>query len=287
MYSGGYTWTHTTDSLGFRNSRTLEKADILLLGDSFIYGHGAELDQTVGYHLERLTGLTVANLARQGDCSLQQSFLLQRHIARFRPRYVLYFYLISDVGDLFGYRTPAELAEFVKSPVESIRFPAPIDPDVAVSLREARLRGSQPSLFNRMRERLFVLKIPDWIEDGRAQRRRLLDQELIAQEEDEHSLGWQFTKKAILYMDHVARQHGAQLVIAPIALYRPLDYDILQRFGRQQGIPFVPTQAITDDPYGPYFLPNDGHFSPRGAEAMARLLADYLISLSRDSARAR
>ena len=89
MYYNGHTWTHQTDALGFRNPHTMTEADVILLGDSFIYGHGIEIEQTVGRALERLTPYSVVNLARQGDCALQEAYLLTRHIGRFRPRHVV------------------------------------------------------------------------------------------------------------------------------------------------------------------------------------------------------
>src|SRR5436309_711612 len=83
-------WTHETDAFGFRNRKVTVPADIVLLGDSMIYGHGLEYESTVGYLLERLTGLSVANLARQGDCAFQEAYLLTEYVSLFRPRYVLY-----------------------------------------------------------------------------------------------------------------------------------------------------------------------------------------------------
>ncbi len=45
-YSHGYFWRHQTDSLGFRNPSDLVDHGVLLLGDSFIYGHVVEEDET-------------------------------------------------------------------------------------------------------------------------------------------------------------------------------------------------------------------------------------------------
>jgi len=52
MYYNGYRWRHRTDALGFRNETLRIPADVVLLGDSLIYGHGVDVDQTVGHHLE-------------------------------------------------------------------------------------------------------------------------------------------------------------------------------------------------------------------------------------------
>ncbi|MEQ1654296.1 MAG: hypothetical protein ABL983_01650 [Nitrospira sp.] len=82
MTYNGYRWHHQTDLYGFRNHENRTRADILLLGDSNTYGHGLEIEQTVGSFLERLTGRTVYNLGRQGDSSLQMAYLLTEQIAR-------------------------------------------------------------------------------------------------------------------------------------------------------------------------------------------------------------
>ena len=76
MVYNGYRWHHQTDRYGFRNHEGRARADIVLLGDSHVYGHGLELEQTVGYFLERLSGHTTYNLGRQGDSSLQEAYLL-------------------------------------------------------------------------------------------------------------------------------------------------------------------------------------------------------------------
>ena len=46
-YFNGYEWEHKTDSLGFRNPSDRDKAEIVLIGDSLIYGHGVNQNQTI------------------------------------------------------------------------------------------------------------------------------------------------------------------------------------------------------------------------------------------------
>ena len=57
LYFNGFTWEHHTDANGFRNPDDLEAREVLLLGDSMIYGHGVEEDQTVAHHLRERHGL--------------------------------------------------------------------------------------------------------------------------------------------------------------------------------------------------------------------------------------
>src|SRR5580700_8694401 len=42
MFFSGYFWYHQTDWMGFRNPTDREHDDIVLIGDSMIYGHGLE-----------------------------------------------------------------------------------------------------------------------------------------------------------------------------------------------------------------------------------------------------
>jgi hypothetical protein len=283
MYYNAYTWTHQTDALGFRNPRTMTEADVILLGDSFIYGHGVEIDQTVGRALERLTPYSVVNLARQGDCALQEAYLLTRHIERFRPRHVVYFYYRNDILDLFVYRTPAELAAFVYTPLEAIRYPEPLEVATAVKLRDeqnAEHARLDPFRFQLSR-RIHLFQLPIWLAQ-RARRWRLAMQLATwGEEQDGESLGWRYTKKAILYMDRLARAHGAQFVMAPIVLGDHRQREILESFARSHGIALVDTRELSRDLAGPNFLPHDGHFSPAGAETMAQLVAGHLEEAAR------
>src|SRR2546430_4217354 len=42
MFFDGYHWHHRTDWMGFRNPEDRKSADVVLLGDSMVYGHGLE-----------------------------------------------------------------------------------------------------------------------------------------------------------------------------------------------------------------------------------------------------
>jgi hypothetical protein len=261
MYYNGYVWTHETDAYGFRNKRTAIPADIMLLGDSFIYGHGAEFESTVGHFLEQLSGLSVVNLARQGDSSFQEAYLLTEYIGVFRPRVVFYMFSFNDTSDLTVFLTRAEMQAFIDQPVESIRYPPRAD------VTQARSR----SLIRRLGGASYVVKAYRWL------KWRLGVGPALAAEEgpdEENSLEWRYTKKAIAYMQYVAAKHGAQLVIAPISPFGGRDHEILRRTAKAYGLPFLDTSAFTVADAS-LWLPRDGHFSPAGARRMAELLAEY------------
>jgi lysophospholipase L1-like esterase len=261
MHYNGYVWTHESDAYGFRNKRTVIPADFMLLGDSFIYGHGVDFEFTVGYFLEQLTGRPVVNLARQGDSSFQEAYLLTEYIRVFRPRVVFYMFSFNDISDLTAFLTRAEMQAFIDQPVESIRYPPRTD------VTQAR----SPSLIRRLARASYLVKAYRWL------KWRLGVGPALAAEEgpdEENSLEWRYTKKAIAYMQYVAAKHGAQLVIAPISPFGGRDFEILRRTATAYGLPLVDTSSFTVADAS-LWLPRDGHFSPAGARRMAELLADY------------
>lgn len=109
----------TTDSLGFRNPRELDRADVVLIGDSYVEGHWVSDEETCAAVLARETGLAVANLGIAGYGSLQQLEVLERHGLGLRPRLVAWFFFEgNDLYDdeafenaMLHYRAPAGAAD--------------------------------------------------------------------------------------------------------------------------------------------------------------------------------
>ena len=62
----GYSWRHRTDAWGGRNPETWSEVDVALLGDSMIYGHGVEEEQTTAHFLRERLGVKVSNLGSHG-----------------------------------------------------------------------------------------------------------------------------------------------------------------------------------------------------------------------------
>lgn len=107
--ANGRTWRHATDERGLRNP-TGTGSEVLLLGDSFIYGHGVEEDQTVASYLRREHGWKAYNMARQGDGMMEEFLLFQLYRRELRPKKVILFAFVNDYGDIAESRSPAELA---------------------------------------------------------------------------------------------------------------------------------------------------------------------------------
>jgi hypothetical protein len=276
MYANGYAWTHRTDALGFRNRRLAIPADIVLLGDSYIYGHGLEVESTVGALLEGLTGRSVANLARQGDCPLQQAYLLTEFLPVFRPHYVFYFFFENDIADLYVFLDDAALQAFIDRPLPALHYPHRMDPAQALRERDQRLR--QRSLLTRLKQSSYVYRASRWLRWQLGLRRaEAAPRPALSDLTDEGSLGWRYAEKAILYMHALARRHGARLVIVPITPLTPRYAEILRGIATRGRIDFIDTSALVRADAS-LWLPGDEHLSPLGARRFAELAAAYVAA---------
>jgi hypothetical protein len=286
MYYNGYVWQHETDRLGFRNRPLHVPADVVLLGDSVVYGHGVEFEDTVGSYLEARTRLRVANLGRQGDCAWQVAYLLTEYLPLFRPRAVVQVFTPNDIDDLYTYLTDEQMEAFIAQPFDRITYPARMDPAPIIARREQRAR--ERPLGKWARDELYVMKMFRWIEFRYKQVRRAAgvamaeaarprkDRVDLAQANaDPRSLGWRYTEHALAYMKDLSDKAGATFIMAPHAQGRHAE--ILRSIAARHGIAFVDTARLYA---GPSFLPNDGHFTPHGARTMAELIAAELERLS-------
>jgi hypothetical protein len=123
MYFNGYHWHHKTDRMGFRNPVDRTAADVVLLGDSMIYGHGVEETSTVRHHLEQALGRPVANLGMQAAGIHQEYQVLKRFGVPLAPRHVFLFFLVNDIFDLTAALTDQDMERFLALPVEDHTTP--------------------------------------------------------------------------------------------------------------------------------------------------------------------
>jgi hypothetical protein len=99
MYADGYQWHHQTDHRGFRNPPDCP-TDILILGDSHIYGHGVEQDETLTAILRSECHLGAYNMARQGDSLLEEYVLTRLYLDELKPKSVVAFVFFNDFYDV-------------------------------------------------------------------------------------------------------------------------------------------------------------------------------------------
>ena len=285
MFSSGYVWQHQTDALGFRNRPLHVPADVILLGDSVVYGHGVDFENTVGHDLEQGSGLRVANLGHQAYCAFQEAYLLTAYLPVFRPRVVVHVFSPNDIEDLYKFLSDAAMQAFVAQPLDHITYPPRTDPARLLAERERKIR--QRSLGKRLEEDLYVMKMFRWlghryrewrrfasIAEAAPSRERRFD--VANAGTDPTSLGWRYTEHALAYMKHRAERAGARLLEAPLVEGRQLQ--ILRDIAARHAIDLVHTGHLFA---GPSFLPNDGHLSPHGARVMADLIAAHIERLPR------
>lgn len=91
--------TFTTDSRGFRNRKEMDRADVVLIGDSYVEGHYVDDGETTAAALEELSGRAVANLGQSGYGTLQELEVLRKFGLPLRPRVVAWFFF--EGNDLY------------------------------------------------------------------------------------------------------------------------------------------------------------------------------------------
>jgi hypothetical protein len=96
------------DSNGFRNPPGLERAEVIVLGDSFIEGLQVAADELMTARLSGLLGRTVANLGRTSYGPQQELEVLRRYGLGFSPSMCIWaFYEGNDLQDLGAYEAEA------------------------------------------------------------------------------------------------------------------------------------------------------------------------------------
>ncbi|HTL48287.1 MAG TPA: hypothetical protein VL688_09560, partial [Verrucomicrobiae bacterium] len=101
MFYNGYRWEHRTNALGIRDDDFFTRADLVLLGDSMVYGHGLDFRDTLSENLERRSGLRAANLGVQGDYPPFELARLEETGLALKPKAVLFFTeLDQDMEDM-------------------------------------------------------------------------------------------------------------------------------------------------------------------------------------------
>src|SRR5262249_30753392 len=107
----GHWWQHRTNAAGFRGD-ALEQADAVFLGDSMIYGHGIENDQTVSSQFAAQTGQSAANLGQQGTCLVQMAYRLRHTGLPLRPCVLFVGSQLKDIAEAVEGYPEEELKRF-------------------------------------------------------------------------------------------------------------------------------------------------------------------------------
>ena len=103
-----------TDANGFRNEADRDRADVVVIGDSFIEGLHVEAEELVTSQLAELSGLDVVNLGRTGYGPQQEWHVLRRFGVGLRPAVCVWaFYEGNDLQDLHEYEANLKNLRYV------------------------------------------------------------------------------------------------------------------------------------------------------------------------------
>lgn len=94
-----YVAEYRYDRNGFRNSCDLERAAVVLIGDSFIEGYKVPQEETCSARLSRILAADVANLGQCDYGPTRELIVLRRFGLNLRPRVVVWFFF--EGNDLF------------------------------------------------------------------------------------------------------------------------------------------------------------------------------------------
>lgn len=295
MFFNGYFWHHQTDWMGFRNPGDRYHVDIVLIGDSMIYGHGLEEPSTVSSHLERLLRRPVGNLGIQGGAMDNEYEILRHDAVKLKPSWVLVFFLNNDLTDL-GRLSDDDLRRFID---------LPLDDHLTRYFHFKHKRRAGPGNFDWrnlyiIRGYLFLAhrlgSIVKHRGTGGATPRHnpvevghLAAADAVPGWTDEPpfannarmQLAMHFHLRAIAKADDFAYHRNMHFAYVFIPVPQPFDslYEsIIADYCRTHDIAFFSLRQSYDDAQRvglQIFLPHDGHLSDAGAMVTAQALADH------------
>jgi hypothetical protein len=290
MYWNGHWWHHETGASGWRGP-DVAHADAVFLGDSMIYGHGVEEQQTASARFAARTGTTAVNLGQQGTCQIQSFLTLSRHAARLRPRLVFASLHPTDLEEAPRLYDDGELRRFAEAPDDAAYEPVvrpgfqPRPPGwdlrsvwtrfIALPLRCAGLAGTLTH-WNRpgaQAEEQYARDpfVPAAVEID------ALPPALAPDAPEATSLPWRAERRAVREMKRLCDRTGARLVVFDLGYPRQFSQAV-EALAREIGVTYSDAgrQVLARCQAGErVYLVDDGHWSPAGNDAIAEQLARY------------
>jgi hypothetical protein len=290
MYWNDHRWTHRTNAAGYRGPR-LQRANAVFLGDSMVYGHGVEDDETVPSRFAQATGLSAANLGQQATCLIQAALLLERKGLPLRPRIVFVCSHHTDLSDATIWYDPAEVRKFVADErylpmaryVDELGQQRDAPPrrnlldqwavHVALPLRSARL------LYGLLRHPAHdEFTVPAETHGVFVPARALLDASIDTL--DDRRLGWTAHRAAVLRMKRLCDAAGAQLILFDPG-FPTVFSTAIEALAGEVGARYSPAGRLVlarAQKGEEVYLAKDGHWSPYGSTLMAAALAESATS---------
>lgn len=282
------------DGNGFRNDRTFEQADIVVIGDSFVEAAIVARNDTVVARLEATLKSPAANLGQIAYGLRQELEVLERFGLPLKPKLVVWvLFGGNDLRDVEFYerqlayygrvRPPATLEERLASR-SALAMAGKLAVDAVRNLSGVPTENAlnHSGMFKRAdgaRERVYF----------------------SPPEDDPSPHQWQVAIDTLAQANRLARQAGADFLVAYVPrkfrIYQPhletapeqrsatwIVNDLPDRLGRwaaEQRIPFVDTTpwlaAVVARGEHPYFI-DDVHWNARGHAAAAEAIAAHLAT---------
>lgn len=281
----GRTWHHATDPRGFRNPAGAPH-DVLLLGDSLVYGHGVEEEATVTHVLRSELGIGAYNMGRQGACLLDEYVFARTFAEELAPREVVLAVFLNDFDDLGVYRTDAQIEEA---------------PELGYDYRALRawaagLAARRPSALRRWSTTLPSLRLlrglakslgpltlttPAWAAEAPDTPPFLIP----LHSEERLRLLERYYRRLLGDLAERLDARGARLRLvylsagawrATWAAEQETAVELVRRAAPEAALPLFDTRALFAG-CDACFLPHDGHYSAEGHRRLARFLAAEVI----------
>lgn len=284
-YLNGYHWRHDANAQGFRGP-ALAHADAVFVGDSMIYGQGVETEQAVPARFGARTGQRVANLGIAGTGLIQSWLRLRRVGMPLKPRLIFVCAHPNDLGDVSQFYSPAEVQRFVASPVDSEDAPTArprFQPHAwwhPKQLWESRLAlplcaaGAIRLLGQSARHGL------DWrkpVATTPVARAYTPEASWKAPQTPAEHLAWQAHCHALAKIVSLGRKAGATVAVFDLGFPEGFSR-AMEAEAHRLGVAYVAAgrTAFSRGLAGEdVYLPEDGHWSPRGCDVIAEELVRW------------
>jgi hypothetical protein len=286
MYWSGHWWHHDTNERGWRGP-VADPADAVFLGDSMIYGHGVEQDDTVPARFARTTGLATDNLGQQGTCLLQAYMILLRRGLSLKPKRVFACAHPTDIKDAAVYWDEAELRRFVDAPADSdvlprvrpaYQPPAAWKPEWFWSQHVTLPTELSGVLGAAVRARLGAGAAPFVSRDPFVPTAAEIDEAVPGVDgpaTHPERLGWQTQAQALAHIARLCGRIGAKLVVFDLGYPRAYSRAVEEQ-AHAVGAEYSPAGriALVHAQAGErVYLADDGHWTGAGAAIVAAELA--------------
>lgn len=292
-----YRQTYSTDSRGFRNSVDFDRADVAMIGDSYVEGAYVSDEETAAVRLHELTGERVVNLGVSGYGPLQELKILERYALELHPRLIAWFFFEgNDFDDDQNFENAMAYEQGVPAPQTKV--------SLAVKWREFVERSLTANAFMELRGRVDRL-VPNAVDSfgwfrgrgGRLEQFYFFDFYATRTFGDYEAERFRLAQDAFRRGTDLCRERGIRLVIfyvpikfrvygdlctyppgSPCTRWHPWDLESrFAAFCRDAGIEFVSltepmrrAAAAGDVVYAP----EDSHWSAEGHRLVARVVRE-------------